>query len=308
MVTLQNKVYYKSPLDFSVEDLPSRTDPRKIVMASPDYFDIVDVKNVHMEGEKALDKQKAGKQWGNLKRIYEEWKALGAIDEISILAGAEGCEDMVFAANQSFPWLMGGGEKVVAMSKMKHSSRQKEVPFFEKFYKDQEYKTFHLNNTDLFEGMGDTIPHPVKNLLYGGYGHRSDPSAYEELSVILNVPVIALKLINEKFYHLDTCFLPLDEKTVMLCKEAFTDEGLELVYSLFRKVIEIPLSEAEKGFALNAHIIHDSLSGHKLAVIHQGNDFTVAKLMENGFRVWELDTSEYMKSGGSVFCMKMMYY
>ena len=132
---------------------------------------------------------------------------------------------------------------------MKHPSRQQEVPFFEKFYKDEEYKVFHLNNTDLFEGMGDTIPHPGKALLYGGFGHRSDPSAYEELSIILNVPVIALELINEKFYHLDTCFVPLDEETVMLCKEAFTDEGLKLLRTLFKKVFQIPPEEASGGVA-----------------------------------------------------------
>ena len=31
-------------------------------------------------------------------------------------------------------------------------------------------------------------------------------------------------------------------------------------------------------------------------------------LREAGFEVVELDTDEYLKSGGSVFCMKLMYW
>ena len=31
-------------------------------------------------------------------------------------------------------------------------------------------------------------------------------------------------------------------------------------------------------------------------------------LMEEDFLIYEVDTSEFMKSGGSVFCMKMMFY
>lgn len=278
-------------------------------MASPDFFDIIDVKNAHMKGQMGkLDRQKAKSQWNNLKKVYEEWKSSGALEEISVIPGAEACEDMVFAANQSFPWITGGGEKIVIMSKMKHPSRQREVPFFEKFYKESGYKLIHLSNAEFFEGMGDTIPHPGRNLLYGGFGHRTDPSAHEELSEILNVPVIGLELVNEKFYHLDTCFVPLDEETVMICSEAFNDQGLKMIRVLFKDVIDIPLKEAAGGFALNAHLLNDKLSGRKFAVLQKGNDTTVSMLKKAGYAVWEIDTSEFIKSGGSVFCMKVMYY
>ena len=41
-----------------------------------------------------------------------------------------------------------------------------------------------------------------------------------------------------------------------------------------------------------------------------GVDFSKVeeKLKGEGFKVYEVDTSEFMKSGGSVFCMKMMHY
>jgi N-dimethylarginine dimethylaminohydrolase len=220
----------------------------------------------------------------------------------------KGCEDMVFAANQSFPWVNDKGEKVVIMSKMKHASRQGEVKYFEELFVKLGYKILKLSRTKLFEGMGDTIPHPGKKLLYGGFGHRTDPEAYLEISGLLNVIIIPLELKDERFYHLDTCFLPFDEDTVMICREAFTLEGIKIIEQFFKKVIYIPMDEASTTFALNAHIISDKNNNRNIALIQKGNNYTVKYLKENQAEVVEVDTSEYIKSGGSVFCMKMMVY
>lgn len=309
MLSPENKVYLKPPLDFTIKDLEVRKEPKKVLMVSPDHFDIVDVKNTHMQGQEGkVDKRKAKEQWEFLRSQYQELAKRNVLEECLLIPGAKGCEDMVFAANQTFPWLNDQGEKVVILSKMKHASRQREVIHFEKFFSDLGYKIIVLHKARLFEGMGDTIPHPGKKLLYGGYGHRSDQEAYEEISSLLNVPVVCLKLKDERFYHLDTCFVPLDEKSVMLYKGAFTDDGLTLIHSLFEKVIDVPLEEAAGNFALNAHVIHNSENEKKVAILQKGSSYTNACLVESGFEVIEVDTSEYMKSGGSVFCMKMMLY
>lgn len=112
------------------------------------------------------------------------------------------------------------------MSKMKHVSRQREVPAFKAKYEKLGYKVLELKETELFEGMGDTIHYFGKNLLFGGYGHRSDRQAYQELSSLLNVEIVPLELIDERFYHLDTCFLPIDDETVLLYPKAFKEEDL----------------------------------------------------------------------------------
>jgi len=277
-------------------------------MCSPEFFSIVDVKNIHMEGNtNALNAELAQSQWKELKSVYESLVGRKILSEILIIPGAEGCEDMVFCANQTFPWFKQN-KKEVWMSRMRHPSRQKEVPFFEAYFTKLNYQTRHFARTPTFEGMGDTIPHPNKMLLYGGYGHRTNPKAYEELSENLDVPIIALELINDNFYHLDTCFVPISETKVMICKEAFTDEGLLLLQQAFEEVIEIPMEEAIGSFSLNAHIIINYGLNQKIAVLQKGSIFTKKVLLENDFEVIEVNTSEYMKSGGSVFCMKMMIY
>jgi len=284
-----------------------RTEPRRVLLCSPDYFEVKDVKNAYMKENIGLvDKDLALKQWVTLKETYDGLVERKFLDEVLIIKGEEGLEDMVFAANQSFPWEING-KKVVLMSKMKHKNRQNEVPYFKIFYESQGYKIIELSKTEHFEGMGDIIPHPGKNLLYGGYGHRSDKNAYQEISEIPEVPVVTLKLVNEGFYHLDTCFLPIDEETVFIAKLAFDEEGIEKIHKHFKKVVEIPEQEA-KNFALNAHCITDELLGEKIAVLQKGTDITKRELQKHGFEIIEIDTSEFIKSGGSVFCMKMMVF
>jgi N-dimethylarginine dimethylaminohydrolase len=303
------KVFQNGILPFTINDLKRREEPLKVLMCSPEYFDIVDVKNIHMEGnESLLNKDLALKQWNDLHAVYKGLIAQNIITELNVIHGAVGCEDMVFCANQTFPWLNTLAQKVVWMSKMRHPSRRKEVPHFEAYFQTLGYTPKHFQVTPLFEGMGDTIPHPGKKLLYGGFGHRSDVSAYTELSEKLEVPIIALELINENFYHLDTCFVPLSETQVMLCKEAFTSEGLDLLRQSFEEIYEIPMDEAIATFCLNAHVIHNPINGHKVAIIQIGSTVAKSILERCQYQVIEVETSEFMKSGGSVFCMKMMYY
>lgn len=308
MIYTQKKVYDHN-LHFSLDEIPPRVEPRKVLMASPEYFDIIDIKNPHMEkGLGNMDKELAIGQWESVRNEYVRLAELGILDSVNVISGVPGCEDMVFAANQTFPWRDESGKKEVILSKMRHCSRQKEVPYFEEFFRDEGYKINKLVKTTLFEGMGDLIPHYGKMLLYGGYGFRSEKNAYDEIAQLLNVPIIALELINENFYHLDTCFLPIDEETVLICAEAFTTEGLKTIKKMFREVIAIPVHEAAQNFSLNAHIINDQVTGKKVALMQKGGIITFHHLVKKGFEVIEVDTSEFIKSGGSVFCMKMMVY
>jgi N-dimethylarginine dimethylaminohydrolase len=304
---LENDLYVSESFYFSWDRIGDRPEPLNVVLASPEYFDIVDVKNAHMEGNAGrLDKKKAHEQWNGLLQHYFNLKARGIIQEVKVIAGAEGCEDMVFAANQSFPWISEEGEKIVVMSRMKHPSRQREITHFENFYQGLGYIVLPPPGNFTVEGMGDMIPVPGKRLLLGGYGHRTEVDALKEIARLLQVPVIGLELADERFYHLDTCCIPLDKDTVIYCADAFGLDGLRILHKLFKNHIRIPASEAIAYFSLNAHYIPSTLK--KVAVLEKSSAFTYMAFRNLGIEVLETETSEFMKSGGSVFCMKMMYY
>jgi N-dimethylarginine dimethylaminohydrolase len=302
-----DKVYTPDNFPFHFMEIENRPEPNKVLMVSPEYFDIVDVKNVHMQDNQgSVNHKLAQQQWQNLLNIYIKLQEQQLLSAIKIISGVEGCEDMVFAANQSFPWISREGKKQVIMSKMRHQSRKNEVSHFERSYFQEAYQIIKLKQTELFEGMGDAITLPGKRLIFGGYGHRSDYKALEEVSQILNVPIIALELVNEKFYHLDTCFIPLDAETCLLYPGAFQPQDLKGLKKLFKHVLEIPENEATNGFALNAHILQRN--NNRAAIIQSGNPYTIGILEKYAYKVYQTDTSEYIKSGGSVFCMKMMWY
>jgi N-dimethylarginine dimethylaminohydrolase len=183
--------------------------------------------------------------------------------------------------------------------------RQAEVPHFKRFFKDQGYAIRQLPDEldSDFEGMGDAIWHPSRYLLWGGYGFRTDRAAYEALSNMLDVRVIALELDDPDFYHLDTCFSVLDERSVLIYPGVFTAESRALIDRFFDTVVEAPEDEARELFACNAHC-----PDGEHVLIQRGCTTTNARLRDAGFIPVELDTSEFLKSGGSVFCMKLMIW
>jgi N-dimethylarginine dimethylaminohydrolase len=187
---------------------------------------------------------------------------------------------------------------------MHAEQRREEVPHFAAFFEEQHYDVETLpDEAGAFEGMGDAIWHPGRFLLWGGHGFRTDPEAYGAVSDLLDVPVLLLHLQDPDYYHLDTCFCPLDPEHVVIAAEAFDGTGRALIDHAFETVIEAPDEEARHQLACNAHCPDGT---HVL--IQEGCEGTVERLRAEGFRPVALDTSEFLKAGGSVFCMKQMIW
>ena len=286
---------------FKLRELPTMPLPRNVLMVDPSYFDVTYVINPHMEGHiGSIDTEKAHHQWETLKHHFEH---IGL--QVHVLHGQPGLPDMVFCANQSLPFIGPDQDREVLMSIMHAEERKPEVDFVEDFYRAQEYKIHHLDPTNIpdFEGMGDAIWHPGRRLLWGGYGYRSHPEAYKTISELFNVPVLGLELVDPAFYHLDTCLCMLNEHSALYYPKAFTDQGLELLHTFIDDLIEVNEKEAVEGFACNA-LCPDG----QHVILQSGLKETNASLTSRDFKVIETQTDEFLKSGGSVFCMKMMFW
>ncbi len=274
--------------------------PKKVLMVSPDYFDIEYAINPHMvnnKGElKSVDTKKAREQWEKLKETFESLRL-----EIEVMSGRENLPDMVFCANQCFPFKKNGQLNLI-LSEMHSEQRKPEVPFFKEWAESHQIPTHKLGDIPL-EGMGDVIWDYSTEKVYGGYGIRTSHEIYPKMEEILGQEIIQLELVNERFYHLDTCFSPLGNGKVAFVKEAFSQAGLEKIKKNFKTLIEIPYEEAVKQLACNL-----CCPNGKDIIIQQGAKKTNERLKAEGFRIHEVDTSEYIKSGGSVFCMKLLIH
>lgn len=288
---------YRSPnsLDFELSEIENREYDFDVLMARPEYFNVEYEINPYMDSSNKVDQKEAYNQWRALKAIYE---SLGY--KVHVLDPVEGLPDLVFTANQSFPYLSKGNREVV-MSNMDSEHRQKEVKQLKDWYEKSDFEIRNIDTGTVFEGMGDAVYHPSKDLIWGGHGIRTNIESYECLNKHTKSPIVTLEINNDHFYHLDTCFTTLDSETVLIASEAFSKESLAKIHRLWDTVIEAPLNEAEEGFACNAHC-----PDGESVIIQDGNVKTERLLERHGFDVVKTDTSEFMKAGGSVFCMKMM--
>lgn len=289
-------------LDFSVSDLPALARPDRVLLTTPTHYDVEYVINPHMRDKVGtVNRETAFQQWKALRAVYM------ALDvQPVILSGQHGLPDMVFCANQTLPFYQVDTDtRGVVLSRMHAEERQGEVPYYADFFERQGYTVEALpDGLDAdFEGMGDAIWHPGRSLLWGGYGFRTNPEAYEALSELLEVPTVALRLTDPDYYHLDTCFCPLDGEHVLIAPDAFDAAGRALIDELFTTVIEAPDDEARHQFACNAHC-----PDGRHVLIQEGCADTVERLKAEDFLPVELDTSEFLKAGGSVFCMKQMIW
>lgn len=278
--------------------IPAMPLPNAVLMVEPTYYDVLYAINIHMKDEQGqlrkVDCSKAIAQWNSLKKVIEK---VGLATHV--LAGQEGLPDMVFSANQSFPL----GPDHVLLSQMATTERSGELPFFEKYYRQAGFQVEHFPEElkDLpFESMGDVLWHPQKRLLWCGRGPRTKQPCLEWLSETFDLPWVGLNLIRDEFYHLDTCLVLLDSKSAAYIPSAFDKESKEKIQSSFERLIELDEDEAVHGFAGNAWC-----ADGQHVIIQKDNPLFCQSVKELGFDVIEVDTSEFIKGGGSVFCMKL---
>ncbi len=274
--------------------------PKKVLMCEPKYFDINYIGNEYMTNLNAdFDKNLAVKQWSDLKTSYEN---LGL--EVSVIPPVEGLVDMVFTANQSLPFIDSNGNKKVVLSKMRNPQRADEVKHFEDFYLKKGYEVINLpEEIEYFESMGDAIIDYKRKIIFGGYGYRTHENVYDFLKEVTDYEIIKVRLMNKYFYHLDTCFSLLNSNTAMICRDAFSVEDFKKITNYFTDIIEVSVEENKNSFACNCHCP----DGENVIIDKRAVE-TKVMLERNEFNVTRVDTSEFMKSGGSVFCMKMMYF
>ena len=251
-------------------------------MCPPDHYDVIDVKNPYMSADTVVDRARAREQWEALKRTF---LSIGL--SVEVVPAKPGCEDMVFTANQA----LSGPNRVCVPGRLRHASRQREGASIRAWFERHGYEI--RDSLAFFEGAGDAIWHPEQDRIWMGCGSRTESGALEG---IFDAELIELELVDERFYHLDTCFCPLDRDTVLIHPPAFAN--CEPIHAHFRRILEVDPEEAVTALACNAA----SFFGTDVVIDLRAKK-TIAQLRDRGYRVHGVDTGEFLKSGGSVYCL-----
>ncbi len=286
----------------SLSAIPTREAHGTAVMVEPRYFDRVYKINPYMEG--SIDRDRARTQWEHLRETLES-----CADDVRVLDPRETQElvddvtaplasnrpDMVFVANHALPTPTGEG---FVLARMATDERAGEPRHFAAWARRQGYDVATAPAAT-FEGMGDALWHPGRELLWGGYGVRSEREAYDELVDRLDVPLISLELTSEYYYHLDVSLAPLSESTALVQPEAFTDDALAKIAAVFETVLEAPPAESTAALAVNLEVFDGTV------VLGTEAPETTQLLEGAGFDVVTVDTGEFQKAGGSVCCLTL---
>lgn len=271
---------------------------KSVLLCPPTYFDVIDQKNPYMAPNALIDKAKANRQWSALCTALEN-----AGCQIELIEPVPGLEDMVFAANQVFVGSHESLGKFIVPGRMVHASRQREVPHFVEWFRRRGFKIIDLNlsENDYLEAHGDLLWHPDQSRVYAGYGFRSTlggVNRFQEAMSQLGIEVVRLHLVDPFCYHLDTCLVPLSNESVLIYPGAYDAGSLANLRPFWKRVHELTSEEAHKfmgnGMVVNGRYLTPYLT-QRLENI----------LQSEGLKPVIVDSSEFEKSGGSLFCMKV---
>ncbi len=262
----------------------------RYLMCPPEFFQVDYVINPWMEGN--IDRANgalASEQWHRLHGILA---GRGAVEVIKPLAGSP---DMVFTANAGLVL----GEQAV-LSRFLHRERQAEEPHFRDWFQQHRFRVHELPKDLPFEGAGDALLDRVKPLLWAGYGFRTELDSHALIADLLGVEVVSLRLIDKRFYHLDTCLCPLESGFLLYYPPAFDTRSNAQIERRVPAEKRIVLDESDAiHFAANAVNVDDAL------VLHRASDGLKARLLSAGFEVFESPLSEFIKSGGAARCLTL---
>jgi N-dimethylarginine dimethylaminohydrolase len=257
-----------------------------ILMCRPDYFGVEYEINPWMHVQVAVDHELAKRQWHGLKQVYD---SLGV--PLEIATPVKGLPDMVFTANAA---VLRNGKAV--LSNFHHPERQGEEPHWRSVLESLGFEVHEIPRSISFEGAGDALF--VGDRLFCGHGFRTDAEAHERVARLLDVECISLELVDPRFYHLDTCFCPLNDSTVLFAPDAFTPDAAKRIRETVPHVIQVPVDVAA-GFACNAMPVGERVVSSPAACKLE------QPLAEAGFQTIGIPMSEFMKSGGGVRCLSL---
>lgn len=266
------------------------TDTVRILMCAPHHYEVDYAINPWMEGNiHRSSRDRAEAEWNQLYQVLKTYA------QIDLVEPQPGWPDMVFTANAGL--ILGD---TVVLSRFFHPERQGEEPYFQQWFEAQGYKVHLLPKSLPFEGAGDALMDRGGQWLWAGYGFRSELDSHAYLADWLDVEVLSLRLVDRRFYHLDTCFCPLTDGYLLYYPAAFDTYSNRLIELRVPAEKRIAIAEADAvTFACN------SVNIDRVVVVNKASDSLKKSLSERGFSVIETPLTEFLKAGGAAKCLTL---
>ncbi|HTV33523.1 MAG TPA: arginine deiminase-related protein [Methylocella sp.] len=263
---------------------------QRILMCAPGYFGVDYIINPWMEHQIGqTDRPLAEKQWAELHRH------LAQRVPVDLILPQPGLPDMVFTANAGLA--IG---KTVVVSRFRYQERRPEEEFFRDWFRTRGFILAPWPEDIFFEGAGDALLDRGAPIIWCGYGQRSDVEAVKHLERIFDRESVGLRLIDPRFYHLDTCFCPLAGGWLLYFPGAFDEASHAVIARHVPKERRIAVGEEDAlAFACNAV----DLEAH--VFLNDASETLQKQLERAGFKPVTVPLSQFLKSGGAAKCLTL---
>jgi N-dimethylarginine dimethylaminohydrolase len=286
-------------------------------MGDPTFFSVVGGANPHTRDRfgrrKRVDRALAIRQWHRLRDLLAD---LGV--RVHVIPPDAARPGLVYPANAGF---RAGRDFVLSNLT---PTRAAEQPAYREAVESLGLRARTIRAR--FEGEADLFPAGKHWLFTHGeirrqrfvphlgfppwkrvYGFRSEPAALDEIAAIapFDRPVERVRLVDERFYHGDTCLCSFGpgRGALLAYLPVIDPASAERLRALFGDRL-VALDPADAAiYAANSFALERS--GEPLLVMPAGVSARVRDAVrDRGARVLEVDVSEFhKKGGGSVKCM-----
>lgn len=261
---------------------------RHYLLCPPRHFGVLYEINPWMRREVSVDVDVARAQWNHLHdTLVEAGATVETIDQ------PEGVPDLVFTANAG---LLDAATRRFVPAHFRHPERQDETEVFASWFEGNGWDVVRLPEHVDHEGAGDALP--FGGVLLSGYRPRSDVAAASHLTGLLDVPVRSIELVDERLYHLDLTFCPLDDHRAMCAPLGWDAYGRRIVEAMVPEPLWLTDEEA-LSFCANSVVV-----GH--VVVMPACPPRVGRQLEAwGFHVVVCPVDEFLKAGGGCRCLTL---
>jgi N-dimethylarginine dimethylaminohydrolase len=258
---------------------------RAVLMCRPEFYTVSYRINPWMHPEDPTDTNVALTQWQALHDLY-----VGLGYEVELIDPLPGLPDMVYAANGGFTL-----DGIAYGARFRHAERAPEGPAYMQWFRDRGFEVREPESVN--EGEGDFLL--VGDVILAGTGFRSDPGSHDELRAIFDREVLSLRLVDPRFYHLDTALAVLDPDPehpgIAYLPTAFDRGSLDLLEERFPDAVHVGEEDAA---VLGLNAFGD---GRNVVIAERATGFADA-LRERGYVPHGVALEELLLGGGGVKC------
>lgn len=266
---------------------------RRFLCCRPTHYGVVYEINPWMDAALPVDTERAEQQW---EALVATLRQAGAT--VIEMAPHPELPDLVFTANAG---VVAGSTFVPAH--FRHRQRQPETQHGARWFDAAGWTIGRLPAELTHEGAGDALPFgadatAATPVLLVGHGPRSDSAAASPLGLLTGVAVCPIELVDERLYHLDLTFCPLDGRRALCAPLGWTADGVAAITALVPEPLWLSDEEA-LAFTANSVVVGSTI------VMPTVPPRVGRQLEAWGFDPVAVDVSEFLKSGGACRCLTL---